>query len=696
MMKIFNVLFIALAFALVVSCEKPQSDEEKRAQVEKEVQQRLAAEHQADDQQKLAQQQANLDAREKALTQKEAAAARTAIAAGRPTATPRAAAVRKNRDTSGRHSTASYGTFYRKLEPYGAWFETNDYGYVWQPHEAESSRTWRPYTDGHWAYSDAGWTWISEEPHGWATYHYGRWTRLRNVGWVWVPGDEWAPAWVSFRQSNDYVGWAPLPPEAQFDQRTGIHNWADNYYDISPQRYTFVPANEFGAQRAERVIVPPEQNVTIINETTNVTNITYSNTTIINGGPSYDELRSRSQQPIERYRLERQTGVNDQAMGPVVRGEVLQLPAPTLNTMPGMDRPRTLKETITQAVVEDGWAAITDRAAAQSARTKMKSEATPPPNAPSKTFVKPEAAPAAAAVSSSVASPSVSASATASPVASASVSETTPAPRPTSTPRPTASATAAATATATPTPTPTPTAAATETAIAAATATPQPTASAPVSIPTASSAPETTPVAQTVAQQRQAADQAKRAADKQRNEMKRAEEELKREQFRKAKTKAQEDQAIAPPTENADTPAVAGQPNNRTRPGRPGRISAPTAAPSAPAVSAESAVTPTATPTPAPTLTPQPTAPLPIVTPPPNQTSTDATPAAPEKRGDAAQPAAAADASVTPSVAASPADAGASSAAPGAKGKGKMKRNRPGQPGGDEPEPSPSGTAEPE
>jgi hypothetical protein len=66
---------------------------------------------------------------------------------------------------------------------------------------------------------------MSEEPFGWATFHYGRWTRLRNIGWIWVPGDEWAPAWVSWRKSNDYIGWAPLPPEARFDRRRGIHNW---------------------------------------------------------------------------------------------------------------------------------------------------------------------------------------------------------------------------------------------------------------------------------------------------------------------------------------------------------------------------------------------------------------------------------------------------------------------------------------
>ena len=173
--------------------------------------------------------------------------------------------------------TGSYATFYRKLDPYGDWMETSDYGYVFQPRQAAQSRDWRPYTNGRWVYTDAGWTWISDEKFGWATYHYGRWIRLRSVGWVWVPGEQWAPAWVSWRKGNDYVGWAPLPPEAQFDRRIGIRNWADNYYDIGPGQYAFVPTNEFGRQLPPSEIVPRERNVTIINQTTNVTNITYNN-----------------------------------------------------------------------------------------------------------------------------------------------------------------------------------------------------------------------------------------------------------------------------------------------------------------------------------------------------------------------------------------------------------------------------------
>jgi hypothetical protein len=296
---------IVAAVAVLVSCQKPPSEEEKKAEIEKQVQERLAAEHQTQEQQRLAQQQADLAAREKAVADKEAAAAATV-----PESTPlKSETVRSDNadvaETSEPRSTAAYGTFYRKLEPYGEWRETSDYGYVWQPREAES-RDWRPYTDGHWVYTDAGWTWVSEEPFGWATYHYGRWVRLRRVGWVWVPGEEWAPAWVSWRTSKDYVGWAPLPPEARFDRKHGIHNWADNYYDIGPDQYAFVPGNEFGAQHVQTSIVPVERNVTIVIDTTNVTNITYSNTTVVNQGPNYEEMRSRSKQPIERYRLQRQ------------------------------------------------------------------------------------------------------------------------------------------------------------------------------------------------------------------------------------------------------------------------------------------------------------------------------------------------------------------------------------------------------
>jgi hypothetical protein len=424
-MKKFFVFPAVIAVAALISCQKQQTEAEKNAEVERQVQERLAAEHQTEQQQQLQQQQADLDAREKALAEKENAAAATPARRERAEPEP----VTRARTVSGGGPTSGYSTFYTKLEPHGAWLETADYGYVWQPREAESSRSWRPYTNGRWVYTDAGWTWISEEPFGWATYHYGRWTRLRGIGWVWVPGQQWAPAWVSWRKSNDYVGWAPLPPEARFDQRTGIHNWSDNYYDIGPDQYCFVATREFGAQRAESTILPPERNVAIVNQTTNVTNITYNNTTIVNEGPNYDEVRAQSREPMQRFRLERNASVdvNVEAPRPLVQGETVIVAAPVISAPQASERPRAVKQNITQVTVDLGWAAIGDHDAAKKTRDKMKAEATPPSNAPPKKFVK--AAATTTTASQGAETPASSASVTATPLPSATISATpTPAP----------------------------------------------------------------------------------------------------------------------------------------------------------------------------------------------------------------------------------------------------------------------------
>ena len=370
-MKKFCALGIAIGLVCFVSCEKQQTEAEKNAEIERQVQQRLAAERQADEDQKLAQREAELKAREEALAQKEQEPESA------PTATPqmRGSDVQQREVTEADSGEpASYDTFYTKLEPYGAWLETSDYGYVWQPNDVGRSGNWRPYTNGHWVYTDAGWTWNSDEPFGWATYHYGRWARLRSVGWVWIPGDEWAPAWVSWRTGDDYVGWAPLPPEARFERGRGIHNRADNDYDIGPDQYCFVPATDLGVQQIERTIVPVERNVTIVTQTINVTNITYNNTTIVNQGPNFEELRRRSRHPIQQLRLERRARFDNANPHAVVRGEVLEMPAPAIAPARPADRPRKVKEKIAKPVVEHGWNDIRDKKAAEHARAKMKAE----------------------------------------------------------------------------------------------------------------------------------------------------------------------------------------------------------------------------------------------------------------------------------------------------------------------------------
>ena len=107
--------------------------------------------------------------------------------------------------------TIDIDTFYDELGPYGEWVWHPRFGYVWLPEDV--SPRWRPYTVGRWTYTDEyGWYWDSNEPFAWAVYHYGRWGYDEDYGWFWVPGDTWAPAWVQWRYSDDYVGWAPVGP----------------------------------------------------------------------------------------------------------------------------------------------------------------------------------------------------------------------------------------------------------------------------------------------------------------------------------------------------------------------------------------------------------------------------------------------------------------------------------------------------
>ena len=178
--------------------------------------------------------------------------------------------------------------------------EAGNYGYCFRP---KVSGDWRPYGDGHWVWTDQGWYWNSNERFGWATYHYGRWVNIGGTGWCWVPGSQWAPAWVSWRESNEHVGWAPLPPEADFSARQSISTWSDSYYDVGPAAYAFINYSHWREPSYTRFIERPERNVQIIRETRNVTNIVTNNNVINNFGPPVQNVATRSNQNIQQLNL---------------------------------------------------------------------------------------------------------------------------------------------------------------------------------------------------------------------------------------------------------------------------------------------------------------------------------------------------------------------------------------------------------
>ena len=282
--------------------------------------------------------------------------------------------------------------FHENLEPYGDWREVGDYGYCWQPRNVDEN--WGPYREGHWLYTDAGWTWDSEEPYSWAVYHYGRWARLDRVGWVWVPGTEWGPAWVSWRHSPQHVGWAPLPPDAEFNRSVGFSSRVDADYDIGPANYRFVEVRNFGAPQLRTVIVEPRQNITIIRETTNITRITYVNNLVYNEGPRYDVISRESAQPIRRLRLERRGSLDggpgrerDEQMRARVDGDSFRVLALPFDSRPAT-APRKVAAKVEKVDVDRGWKNAGPPEEVTALRAKMKSEpaiAAEPPAKPGKT-----------------------------------------------------------------------------------------------------------------------------------------------------------------------------------------------------------------------------------------------------------------------------------------------------------------------
>ncbi|MEE9271376.1 MAG: DUF6600 domain-containing protein [Candidatus Krumholzibacteria bacterium] len=103
------------------------------------------------------------------------------------------------------YSSGEFG----ELTEYGTWIHTAPFGWVWQPDVYER---WQPFYDGHWVWSQWGWTWVSYEPYGWAVYHYGNWVFDPIFAWIWIPAYDWYPSRVQWIVYDDYICWAPLGP----------------------------------------------------------------------------------------------------------------------------------------------------------------------------------------------------------------------------------------------------------------------------------------------------------------------------------------------------------------------------------------------------------------------------------------------------------------------------------------------------
>ena len=97
-----------------------------------------------------------------------------------------------------------------------------------------------------------------------------------------MPGTQWAPAWVAWRGSDDYLAWAPLPPGRGSSIDIGI-----SIGDVPDYYWQGVPNSAFlSANLSDRIVrddrrylrdTRPLGNVTVVNNTVvnNVVNVQY-------------------------------------------------------------------------------------------------------------------------------------------------------------------------------------------------------------------------------------------------------------------------------------------------------------------------------------------------------------------------------------------------------------------------------------
>src|SRR5215475_7702947 len=188
--------------------------------------------------------------------------------------------------------------FYYRLQPYGDWVWLQGQ-YVWVP--ANVDRQWRPYTYGRWVYTDRyGWMWTSDEPFGWATYHYGRWGFSNQVGWFWVPGSRWGPAWVSWRSSDNYLAWAPLPPS--YDEDVSIKIQVETVPDYY---WRVVPTGAFVSADLSRYIVRDESRYEpILQQTHPLGNVTINNNVVVNNVVNVNYVEQKTNEKVVVHQVE--------------------------------------------------------------------------------------------------------------------------------------------------------------------------------------------------------------------------------------------------------------------------------------------------------------------------------------------------------------------------------------------------------
>jgi hypothetical protein len=206
-------------------------------------------------------------------------------------------------------SEVTYNNFYSSLSPYGTWVDVSGYGRCWQPTAVVVNPSWQPYMNcGRWAYTDYGWYWASDYTWGWAPFHYGRWFNHYRLGWCWYPDTIWGPSWVSWRYTDAYCGWAPLPPCAWYRPGFGLTYWGSSVgvsfsFGLSAGCYSFVGWNHFYGHRPYDYAVPYGNRQHIYNQSVVATKISGNRNNVFNHGIPLEHVERATGSQIKRVAI---------------------------------------------------------------------------------------------------------------------------------------------------------------------------------------------------------------------------------------------------------------------------------------------------------------------------------------------------------------------------------------------------------
>jgi hypothetical protein len=183
--------------------------------------------------------------------------------------------------------------------------------FVWKPAPnlavgitAGEPQVYTPYSNGQWVHTSNGWYFRAASEPEEITHHYGRWVHTPAMGWLWVPGRVWAPAWVDWREQDDYIAWTPIPPSVYIVNNVIV---ASPVYE---ERFIIVERRYFIEPDVYRYTFIENKHNVRVTEWRRMDGIMVVNSTVINRGPDVTVIQSVTGRTFEPVVINHMSGKN--------------------------------------------------------------------------------------------------------------------------------------------------------------------------------------------------------------------------------------------------------------------------------------------------------------------------------------------------------------------------------------------------